>query len=111
MLLRPVVRAGAVRVLAVPAGPDRVAVPSGPDLARRSGALGRGPAGLAADLRSPGLATAELTRGGARLSGLGRHPSGGRTTPGTYLHAVDLVAGRGGLLHHTPGLAPTRRQK
>ncbi|MGW1177525.1 hypothetical protein ACWD4P_27870 [Kitasatospora sp. NPDC002543] len=31
--------------------------------------------------------------------------------PGTYLHAVDLVAGRGGLLHHTPGLAPTRRQK
>ncbi|MFC8451776.1 hypothetical protein [Kitasatospora sp. NPDC057223] len=31
--------------------------------------------------------------------------------PGAALHAVDLVAGRGGLLHHTPGIAPTKLQR
>ncbi|MFD7831237.1 hypothetical protein, partial [Kitasatospora sp. NPDC059803] len=76
MLLRAAVRAVAVRPLALPPGPDRVAVPSRTGLARRPGTVGSGrPAALRTGLRHPRLPAPELARPGRRLpgGGGGRH--------------------------------------
>ncbi|WP_211295895.1 hypothetical protein, partial [Kitasatospora aureofaciens] len=68
MLLRPVVRAVAVRMLALPAGADRVAVPPGTGLARSPSAVrGGGPCARGPDLWRPRLPAPRLARPGRRV--------------------------------------------
>ncbi|WP_223243132.1 hypothetical protein, partial [Streptomyces sp. CBMA123] len=70
MLLGPAVGAGAVRVLALPAGPDRMALPPGTALTTRPSAVRRGgPGARGADLGGPRLPAPQLARPGRRLPG------------------------------------------